>query len=57
MWAYCRGKNAKIKTARMNIALPTHTTLCCPKHYGAVSGGQADLFKKMVLKKGFLKAF
>ncbi|MDR3011941.1 MAG: hypothetical protein LBU70_01870, partial [Chitinispirillales bacterium] len=25
--------------ARMNIALPIQTILCCPKHYGAVSGG------------------
>jgi hypothetical protein len=39
----------------MNIALSVHTTLCCPKHYGAVSGGEATHFKKKVLKKGFLK--
>jgi hypothetical protein len=32
--------------ARMYIALPIQTTLCCPKHYGAVSGGEAAHFKK-----------
>ncbi|MDR3011913.1 MAG: hypothetical protein LBU70_01720 [Chitinispirillales bacterium] len=41
----------KTRNARMNIALPIQTTLCCPKHYGAVSGGEATHFKKKVFKK------
>jgi hypothetical protein len=39
----------------MNIAPSTQTTLCCPKHYGAVSGGEATHFKKKGFKKGFFK--
>jgi hypothetical protein len=39
----------------MNIALSIQTSLCCPKHYGAVSGGEATQYKKKIKKKGFLK--
>jgi hypothetical protein len=31
---------------RMNIDLSVQTSLCCPKHYRAMPGGEADLFKK-----------
>jgi hypothetical protein len=30
----------------MNIALSVQMSLCCPKLYGAASGGEADLLKK-----------